>query len=55
MTQHIEEAMEQDIEQLTWMSPETKKQRAREAARHREQGRLSGQLARLQLRRDQAR
>jgi len=26
MTQQIEKAMEQDIEQLTWMSPETKKQ-----------------------------
>ena len=25
MTQYIEDAMKQDIEQLTWMSPETKK------------------------------
>ncbi len=54
MTRQIEHSMEEDINTLDWMSPATKQQAVAEIAHHRKQDRISRQMARLQLRRDQA-
>ena len=55
MTREIEAAMEDDLKDLPWMSPANQTAGARQAALHRQQDRLSRQVARLQLARDRAR
>ena len=47
MVQAIEAALGTDIKEISWMSDETKKQAAGQAARRRQQDRLSRPLARL--------
>ena len=47
MTEQVEAAMQHEIENLDWMSPETKTGGAAQAARHPQQDRLSRPLARL--------
>ena len=49
MTQRIETAMGDRIQQLDWMSPETKTQALVKAPRHPKQDWVSRQVARLQL------
>ena len=42
MVKKIEAAMSQDLNQLTWMTPETKKKAEEKLAAHHQQNRLSG-------------
>ena len=55
MVKEIETAMQQDIDSLPWMSGATKEQALDQAARDRQQDRLSRQVARLQQARDRPR
>ena len=54
MVHALEKALSEDINQLDWMTPATKKQALGEAARHRQQDRLSREVARLLESGDQA-
>ena len=47
MVNHIEAAMAQDLNTLTWMTPADEEKSARKAARRHQQNRLSRQVARL--------
>ena len=47
MVHAIEQALQGDIQELSWMTPETKKQALIKLAGGREQDWLSGQVARL--------